>query len=54
VAREPVLRELLDSVIKGPLFTADELPEPRPHQREAPTVQRLPGNAQQVVLGLDA
>jgi len=54
IDREPKLHALLDAVVQGPLFTAFELPEPSPQEREAPVVHRSPKNAQQVALGIEA
>lgn len=53
IQREPALRELLDAVVEGPLFTAAELPQPASHEREAPAVERMNMDAQQVALNLD-
>jgi hypothetical protein len=53
IEREPALCTLLDAVIRGPLFTVDELPNPTPQERDAPAVERSSESAQQVALALE-
>ena len=38
----PALADLLDAITAGPTFTADELPEPSPQERQAPRFEHKP------------
>ena len=45
---EPDLEKVLDTVVAGPCFTTDELPQPKPEERKPPKARSAAG----VLLGM--